>query len=104
MGILLKLKNANSDISVIIGDFKNLLSIFIGKSARLISFTSLTSLLATHVLMIKVKLGEQLNCSPSFTFKTIDTTTVELDSRRTKLADHRRKFSVDSCMMCTFLE
>ena len=91
MGILLKLKNANSDISVIIGDFKNLLSIFIVKSARLISFTSLTSLLATHVLIIK--LGEQF-----------DTTTVELDFRRTKLADHRRTFSVDSCMMCTFLE
>ena len=83
MGVLLKLKNANSDISVIIGDFKNLLSIFIVKSARLTSFTSLTSLLATHVLMIKR--GEQF-----------DTTTVELNLRRTKLADHRRKFSVDS--------
>ena len=47
MGILLKLKNANSDISVISGDFKNLLSIFSVKIARLISFTTLASLLAT---------------------------------------------------------
>lgn len=89
MGVLLKLKNANSNISVIIGDFKNLLSIIIIKSARLISFTSLTSLLATHVLMIK--LGKQF-----------DMTTVELDLRRTNLADHRS--ASDSCMMCTFLE
>ena len=74
MGILLKLKNANWDISVIIGDLKNLLSIFSVKSARLISFTSLANLLATYVFMIK--LGEQF-----------DTTTVELDLRRTKLAN-----------------
>ena len=59
MGILLKLKNANWDISVIIGDLKNLLSIFSVKSARLISFTSLASLLATYVFMIK--LGEQFD-------------------------------------------
>ena len=63
---MLKLKNANWDISVIIGDLKNLLSIFSVKSARLISFTSLASLLATYVFMIK--LDEQF-----------DTTTMELD-------------------------
>ena len=51
MGILLKLKNANWDISVIIGDLKNLLSIFSVKSARLISFTTLASLLATRMYL-----------------------------------------------------
>ena len=65
------MKNANWDISVIIGDLKNLLSIFSVKSARLISFTSLASLLATYVFMIK--LGEQF-----------DTTTVELDLKTNK--------------------
>ena len=60
MGILVKLKNANSDISVIIGDFKNLLSIFSVKIARLISFTTLASLLATRMYFMASNLTRRL--------------------------------------------
>ena len=73
MGILLKLKNANLDISVIIGDFKNLSSIFSVKIARLISFTTLARIFTRYPYVLH---GEQF-----------DTRTVGLDLRRTKLVD-----------------
>ena len=60
MGILLKLKNANSDISVIIGDFKKLLSIFSVKIARLISFTTLAGLRATRMYFMASNLTRRL--------------------------------------------